>query len=284
LKNIGNQSLNIDFERGGMDIWEFIKKYYIDSIVYKQGYNPVNTLTWAIILVLAVILLYRTLKKYGIRFDEKFTAGNIPFILLGSSLRVIEDARFLNPPVSYFFMTPLIYILIFLIAFPTLFISIKLRKERYWIHYGAAGSVLFLITLSLLLLNLEPVNWWVLPLTFLFAGILTFLYSIGTSRFFSKMNNTLSKTVFFSHIIDGFATFAGIQYLGYWELHVLPRFLINTFGAWIMIPAKIIVFIAILYVLDSSEEEEMKDFVKFVLIVLGLAPGLRDGLRMTFQT
>ncbi|HID42235.1 MAG TPA: DUF63 family protein, partial [Archaeoglobaceae archaeon] len=52
----------------------------------------------------------------------------------------------------------------------------------------------------------------------------------------------------------------------------------------IMIPAKIIVFIAILYVLDSSEEEEMKDFVKFVLIVLGLAPGLRDGLRMTFQT
>ncbi len=29
-----------------MDLWGFIKEYYIDSIVYKEGYNIVNTLTW----------------------------------------------------------------------------------------------------------------------------------------------------------------------------------------------------------------------------------------------
>jgi len=267
-----------------MDVWQFIKKYYIDSIVYKQGYNPVNTFTWAIILVLAVILVYRTLKKYDIRFDVKFTAGNIPFVLFGSSLRVVEDAGFLSPPTSYFFMTPLIYVIIFLIAFPSLLLSIKLRKDRYWIHYASVGLILFLLTISLLFLNLKPVNWWVLPSTFLFACLLTFFYTLVTSRLYSKMNNILSRSVFFSHMVDGFATFAGIQYLGYWELHVLPRFLINTFGPWIMIPAKIVVFLIILYVLDSTEEEEMKDFVKFVLIVLGLAPGMRDGLRMTFQT
>lgn len=268
-----------------MDFWDFIKKYYIDSIVYKQGYNPVNTLTWAIILVFAVILVYKTLKKYEIKFDEKFAAGNIPFIILGSSVRVVEDAEFLTPPLSYFFMTPLIYFLIFAIAFPTLLLSIKFRKENYWIHYGSAGIILSFATLLLLFINLEPVNWWILPSTFLAAAMLTLAYSAGTSKVFSRMNNTLSKTVFFSHMVDGFATFAGIQYLGYWELHVLPRFLINTFGPWIMIPAKIIVFLAILYILDSTkEDEEMKGFVKFVLIVLGLAPGLRDGLRMTFST
>ncbi|MEM2022720.1 MAG: DUF63 family protein, partial [Archaeoglobaceae archaeon] len=46
-----------------MDLWKFVKEYYIDSIVYKEGYNIVNTLTWAIILILAVVLLYRYLSK-----------------------------------------------------------------------------------------------------------------------------------------------------------------------------------------------------------------------------
>ncbi|AEA46163.1 DUF63 family protein [Archaeoglobus veneficus] len=267
-------------------LWDFIKKYYIDSIVYKQGYNPVNTLTWALILVAAVILIYRTLKKYDVKFDERFVAGNIPYVILGASVRVVEDAGFLNPPVSYFFMTPLIYVVIFCIAFPTLVLSIRLRGERYWIHYGMLGLVLSCGVLVLLFSNLEVVNAWILPSTIILASLFCSAYRLLTSKFYSPMSNLLSYMVFFSHMVDGWATFFGIQFLGYWELHVLPRFLISTFGPWIMIPAKVIVFAAILYVLDSSRDEEdteLINFVKFVLIVLGLAPGLRDALRMTFQ-
>jgi len=267
-----------------MGVWEFIQKYYIDSIVFKQGYNPVNTLTWAIILVIAVLIVYRMLRRYGIEFDEKFAAGNIPYVILGASVRVVEDAEFLTPPISYLFMTPFIYFTIFTVALPTLIISIKLRGDRYWVHYGSLGLVLSFATLILLFLNLEPINWWVLPLTIAAATFMTVLYTLLASRFYTHMNNLLSRSVFFSHMVDGFATFMGIQYLGYWELHVLPRFLIESFGPWIMVPAKIVVFVVILYIIDSSEEEDMKDFIKFVLIVLGLAPGLRDALRMTFQT
>lgn len=264
-------------------IYQFIEKYFIDSIVYKTGYNPVNTITWAIILVIAVVLVYRTLRRYEVKFDWKFAAGNIPFILLGASVRVVEDAGFLQPPVSYFFMTPLIYVIIFLIAFPTLLISLKLRREDYWKHYGSVGLILSLATLILLFWKLQPVNWWIIPVTLLLAAVFTVAYTQITSRVYSPMNNTLSNSIFYSHMVDGFATFFGIQFLGYWELHVLPRFLIDFFGPWIMIPTKIIVFVTILYVLDSMEEDHMKGFIKFVLIVLGLAPGLRDTLRMTFQ-
>lgn len=267
-----------------MGVWEFIQKYYIDSIVLKQGYNPVNTLTWAVLLVIAVLIVYRVLKRYDIKFDEKFAAGNIPYVVLGASIRVVEDAEFLSPPISYIFMTPFIYFVIFLVALPALLISVKLRGERYWIHYGSLGLVLSLATLVLLFVKLEPVNSWVLPVTLLAATLMTLFYTLLTSRFYNQMNNLLSRSVFFSHMVDGFATFMGIQYLGYWELHVLPRFLIETFGPWVMVPAKVIVFIIILYIIDSAEEEDMKDFIKFVLIVLGLAPGLRDALRMTFQT
>ena len=65
-----------------MNAWEFIKKYYIDSIVYKQGYNIVNTLTWAVILVVAAVLLYKFLEK-RIKIDEKFAYANMPFVILG---------------------------------------------------------------------------------------------------------------------------------------------------------------------------------------------------------
>ena len=94
-----------------MGIWEFIKKYYIDSIVYKQGNNIVNTLTWAVILVIAVILIYRYLSR-RLEFDNKFVLANVAFVVLGSSIRVVEDAGFLLPPISYFFMTPFILSLI----------------------------------------------------------------------------------------------------------------------------------------------------------------------------
>jgi uncharacterized membrane protein len=265
-----------------MDVWEFIKEYYVDSIVYKEGYNPVNTLTWAFILVLAAVSIYKMLRKH-VRFDEKFVAGNLPFIVLGSSMRVMEDAGFLSPPYSYIFMTPLIYLLIFAIAIPSLFISLKLERERYWIHHAAIGTTLSVFIITLLLLNLKIVCWWVLPTSFSFAYLFSLAYGFITARYVEQLNNPLSKAVFFSHMVDGWATFLGIQYLGYWELHVLPRYLISAFGAWIMIPAKIIIFVIILYLLDTMEDGNFRNFIKFVLIVLGLAPGLRDSMRMTLQ-
>ncbi len=261
--------------------WEFIKKYYIDSIVYKTGYNPVNTLTWAIILIIAISLIYRWLKKQ-IEFDDKFVYGNIPFIIFGASLRVVEDAGFLKPPISYLFMTPMIYILIFSIALPTLILSIKIRRENYWVHYGLAGAILATATLIFLFSNLRMVNWFVFPSALAMALAFTIFYHLGTAKFARHMHNKLSEIVFFSHMLDASATFIGIQYLGYWELHVVPRLLISKFGAWIMIPAKIIVFLLILYVLDKEEDENLRNFIKFVLIVLGLAPGVRDSIRMTF--
>ncbi|MFP4558279.1 MAG: DUF63 family protein [Archaeoglobaceae archaeon] len=274
------ETLGMDIYSG---IYQFIQRYYIDSIVNKTGYNPVNTITWAIILVIVVILVYRTLRRYDVSFDWKFAAGNIPFILLGASVRVVEDAGFLQPPVSYFFMTPLIYLVIFLIAFPTLLISLRVRREDYWKHYGSVGLILSIAVLILLFWELQPVNWWIIPVTLLLAALFTIAYNQITARVYSPMNNILSNSIFCSHMVDGFATFLGIQFLGYWELHVLPRFLIDVFGPWVMIPTKVIIFVGILYVLDSMEEDHMKGFVKFVLIVLGLAPGLRDALRMAFQ-
>ncbi len=262
-------------------LWNFVKEYYIDSIVYKEGYNPVNTLTWAIILIVAVILLYRYLEK-RVEIDSRFVYANIPFILLGSSVRVVEDAGFLSPPLSYIFMSPFIYILIFLIAFPSLVLSLKVFGREYYKAHSAVGLVLSGAVITLLLVNLRIVNWWVLPAGLALAAIFAILYYLIVPQ---SMKNQLSVLTMFSHMLDGFETYFGITYLGYWELHVLPRFLIEKFGAISLPVVKLLVFLAILYLLDTGEESErLRNFVKFVLIVLGLAPGLRDGIRMVFAT
>ncbi len=259
-----------------MDLYGFIKEYFIDSIVYKEGYNPVNTATFALILLVSVYLIYRFLRTMVI-FDIRFALHTLPYIILGSSVRIVEDAGFVNPPLSYLLMTPFIYILIFLITFSSLFISLRTSVK----YYPYPGAILAASTLLFLLLNLKIENWWVFPAALMVAGSITFIYS----RLSSALNaDNLSIAVLFAQLIDGSTSFLGIQFLGYWELHVVPRFFINTFGPWIMIVLKLSVIVPILYIMDkdTEEDENLKGFIKFVLFTIGMAPGIRNGLRMTF--
>lgn len=261
-----------------MDLWEFVKKYYIDSIVYKEGYNIVNTFTWAIILVIAVFLLYRFLEK-RFKIDSKFILANVPYVILGSSARVVEDAGFLQPPVSYIFMSPMIFFLIFFLAFPTLVISKRFANEKYYISYSLVGLTFALFTLALLFLNLNVKDPLVLP--YGIAG--AFLVALAFYLLPMKTRNLLSASVMFAHMLDGFETFLGVEYHGYVEIHVLPGFIVEKFGAIALPIAKFGVIGTVLYLIDSSDEKEnLKNFLKFVLLVLGLAPALRDGLRIMF--
>src|SRR3989338_346739 len=70
---------------------DFIQQYYIDPIKYNTGYNVVNTLTYTVILIAAIVIVYKLLKKMNVKIDRKFFYAVIPFIALGSILRVYED-------------------------------------------------------------------------------------------------------------------------------------------------------------------------------------------------
>ncbi|MET1125008.1 MAG: DUF63 family protein [Archaeoglobaceae archaeon] len=256
-----------------MDLWSFVKEYYIDSIVYKEGYNVVNTLTWAAILLIAIVLLYRFLSK-RLNFDSRFFIAMLPFVIFGSSLRIVEDAGFVKPPISYFLMTPFIYILTFAVAFPMLLLS--LRTKNYHRVCFAVGAAMSAAVLAFLLANLEVENPWVLPLSSASAFALSMLY-------FATTRSSLNSAVVFAHMLDGFSSYIGVKFLGYWELHVLPRFLIENFGAEVLPVAKLAAIIVVLYAIDrGGDEENFKNFLKFALLVLGLAPGIRNSLRMTF--
>ena len=95
--------------------------------------------------------------------------------------------------------------------------------------------------------------------------------------------------LYFAHLLDAKATWLGIQEYGYAEKHVLPTFLIEEFGtAFVMIPLKIIVVTAALWMLFSIKEEDDDPqaitLLMMFLITLGLAPGVRDMLRIALGT
>jgi uncharacterized membrane protein len=90
------------------------------------------------------------------------------------------------------------------------------------------------------------------------------------------------------HLVDASATFTGIDFFGYIEKHVLPAFLITLGGnsAWVMFPLKIVIISLIIIIIDVGYEEELTKernlvgLIKLCILILGLAPGLRDAFRL----
>ncbi|MDD5317999.1 MAG: DUF63 family protein, partial [Candidatus ainarchaeum sp.] len=75
-----------------MDFWGFIGEFFLKPIYEHSGYNAYNTLAYAALAIAAAYLIFRLLKKLGIKIDARFAYSIIPFILLGSALRVAADA------------------------------------------------------------------------------------------------------------------------------------------------------------------------------------------------
>jgi len=93
--------------------------------------------------------------------------------------------------------------------------------------------------------------------------------------------------LFASHFLDGVATWRGIDVHGYSEKHVLPSFLIELTGtAAVMLPLKFLVVVFVVYLMEVALKEDLKEspnlawLVKVAVMVLGLAPGMRDMLRL----
>jgi len=272
---------------------DFIYTYYIDPIKYDLGYNPVNTITWAIILGFVIFIILKILNKLEIRADWEFTKAIFPYIVVGSTLRVMEDADLFKPPLTYVFTTPPIYVLMFIITILLLIISIRLHRSGYidnWKRgFAIAGIVWSLINLGVLLLSGSLVNPGILIIVFMLGtGMTLIIYIIFKKTGYTLFSNQVNITILWAHLLDASSTFIGVDFMEYYEKHVVPTLLIDLAGtASIMIPLKIIIFIPVIYILDTQfeqddESEKLKDLVKLIIIILGLAPATRNTLSMVF--
>ncbi|WP_292388217.1 DUF63 family protein [Methanosarcina sp. UBA5] len=275
------------------NISQFINTYYLDPIRGDEGYNTVNTFTWAIILGICVFGVFKLLEKLEVKITPRFIASVLPFVLAGSSLRVIEDSPsdIFHPPFSYLLITPNIYFLVFAITVGCLWISIRMQKagliKDFHFTFAGFGLAWFFINLAVLL-HFESILVSYVPLFVIGAGTgLTFIFYLVARHFKSSIfTDPLNLSILMVHLMDASSTYIGVDHLGYFEKHVVPTYLINLTGtALVMYPLKLIIFVGVLYLLDTQFEDDersvnLKALIKMVILILGLSPATRNTIRM----
>ncbi|MEM2924896.1 MAG: DUF63 family protein [Methanocellales archaeon] len=271
-------------------IQQFIYKYYVYPVIYDQPYNIVNTLTYAIVLCFAIFGILRLLHYFHVEVSDRFIFSVSPYILAGSSLRVIEDAEIVQPPLKYFLITPLIYIVVFTFCITSLYISMLLENARVinnsYCLFALTGSFFSLINLGILFSTQSLARPWVFFAVFgIGLGLSAIVFLVAKLLNLSFLMGTVNLAIIAAHLCDAASTYVGMDHLGYIEQHVLPTFLISLAGtALIMIPLKLLVFIPALYAVDKYMEDS-KDFanlMKLAMLIIGFAPGIRNTLRMAF--
>ena len=261
----------------------FVHKYYIDPIIYDTGYNPVDTVTWAIILGLSILGLIKLLGRWGFLVDERLLLSTLPYILAGSSLRVIEDADLVAAPWRYLLITPLIFFLVFSVTAACLLLTRKIWGEEYHAKYAATGLLWTLLNLAVLS-AVGIKNAWVIAAVFLLGSALAgiIILSLRAQSRFKFLGDRFNLMIIYAHMLDASSTYIGVDWFSYYEKHVVPTLLINLTGsAAIMFPLKLLILLPALSMIDRSlSEPSLKNLTKLTLITLGLAPAVRNTLRL----
>lgn len=255
----------------------FWEKYFIEPMGHY--YTLPATIVYALIFVFAAFLVYKyIIKKMKIKVDKNFMISLVPFIFLGGIMRALRDVNFYR---GYFFVSPGIYLTVFFIALASLALSLlfeKLTKKEYWKFMLLIGGIFCFFNLyEVFLIGIHA--WKGVLIILGLVCIWSFVFGLIHLEF-PKYLSKVNFPILVSHLFDGSATFVALTFFSFTEQHVLPTFLINYTGPWIMFPLKIAVVWPVLYYIDKLKDDQFKIWLKIAVLVLGLALGTRDTLKV----
>ena len=262
------------------EIVQFFTTYYVDPITNHTGYNIVNTLTYALILVVGVFYVLKLLERMNITIDKDFIISLLPFMVIGGTARALVDAEVY--PDTFLLITPGIYVTIAAFTLIALVVSTAVAARTgtaYTRILFRIGAVIAACNIALVALNTTRPEAAAYILGF-FGLFYVPVYYLSTRYRTSFLGG--NAYIIGAHIFDASTTVTGIHFYGYVEQHVLTGFFIDMFGSAVMFPLKIVFITLSLYLLEwiipESEVESLniKNILKMVIVVLGMGPGIRN--------
>jgi len=246
------------------------------------GYNPVNTVLWAIIATAIVYGLHRLARKYEIELTTEKVIYSLPFIVLGGLLRFIEDTVIINYPYSVILITPIIYGVILLLYLASFILSrkiavkTKLSENKILLYQG----LILLALPSLAVINYFASNSFRLELVLAVLAIpliLTGLYRYAVQD--SELDKNSYILILFSQLFGGTASMIAVTQ-GYDQKQLITQIFTSIFGPSGVLIAKLGLSALVIYALLDTEDKELEALAVFVLTIVGLGTGLRVFLRM----
>ncbi len=261
-----------------MNLGDFFFTYYIQPINQHAGYNPVNTITYAVLALISLFFVYKWFEKEGWKFDKGFAKALIPWLLFGSTKRVITDAVYGEAlkgglynlyQWNWFNVSPAIYVFVAVLFFLTYWAEKKYEKEDLTYKIGIG-----LFALHILLLFPAIRFWSRLVLPAILVGL---VYAL-TYKFFGE--DKLALWAVLAQALDGAATFTATTFYGYGEQHVVSSFIGEAFGYHIFFLLKVVLAFLVAYLVRKEAKEDEGNLILLAVLTIGLAPGFRDILRM----
>lgn len=254
----------------------FLDDYFIRPTLEHTGYNPINTITYAVVLIIALFVIYKILVRMEIKLDRTLWLSLLPFVFLGGALRALQDINFFGflGPYHALFVTPMIYLIIFLTAFASIIIS-KYLWKNFMRYFGIA-----LAAVSSVLIILNAKNPVALALIISIAVgsylVLRALLKYSRIRLLGGWSSYNSQLVA-AHLLDASAAFAAVSIVGgYSESSVFTSLLFSLLPGWVFIPIKTAIIIVVLHLIDKDSKDEINWLLKFAILALGLGPGLHN--------
>ena len=268
--------------------FEFFIRPMIDSSV--QGYNLVNTMIYGLILLgLAFYVIYPQLNKRGFKFNETFALSLISYIIIGTTLRAINAFNLLpgiiektSSPfeLGFYTFTPGVWFLIFFLVVIGIYLGKNVIKKNFTKTFVAFGLIIALPLLLFLFINYT--NWEGFLITLIAILIVSFGIKFGLTHGLKNklLENKLNFLAFQGQVIDGVASVIAINFFNFGEQHPLSNALIGL-NPILFVIVKVILILAILYFVEKEiEDENLKNFTKTFLFVLGFATGIASLLKI----
>jgi uncharacterized membrane protein len=315
-------------------------QYFLLPVMRNGWFNPVNSVAYGLLLVAGGYGVFRLLVRMHIPIDDKLYLSLIPFVAFAGVTRTLRDyiysmssaqAGFLSSfpehmhimqqnayayvldltgnafvasadsHVIAWFPTPGSYLITFLIALASLFISILVQKYLdipYWKTLFALGLAVFLLNGALLPVSSYEPLLYIGSVSLAWAAVFFALVKLAKTNLLDKTDKGIreamkavftnrNSAILSAHFFDATATFFAIAVFstlagsGYTEQHFLSRALMPYLGPQVMFLLKLVVVIPVLYFLNKYiKEKDFRDFLLLVVLILGLAPASRNLARL----
>lgn len=269
------------------------------GVVARPGYNPVNTITWAIVLAIALWNVKESFERRRVLLTRPIVVSFLPVIAAGGTLRGLIDADWIPEPWAYAFITPNIYLVIAAFTLLALFGGVWLERSeagrdlgvRAWHVVAAAGGLAFVATLAGVAWYVAhppsgAVRWIVLPEIFGYSLALT-----AVLLFFARLaglafaRDPLYALALYGQIVDGMQNYLGVT-RGYASKLMGTNFLQAWFGDAGLLAGKVAIMLPLLaYVKarvepDPQTPENATRILLVAVLALGLAMGFHGGVGM----